>query len=911
MTQQPNPQDQYSGIGLDDVRRVLDSKLVNTGVPSAIAGFGISRAFEGEWWKFLSLIGAAVAVWLLLRIGNRLAPRVDNAIEQADKAISTRYELARTNRGKFKQQYLEALRTRCVDLNVEGYGGLPRLALEDIYVSLRMHPGGRGNPVLQNRNLNIWDILPKADDPAQTFLVRLVVVIADPGYGKTTLMQFLTLSFSNQGYVEEGAKELIPVLLLFRDFHGHIQAENVPTLPELIVETVQKLPRCEDLRASEPWFRKKLQQGKCLVMLDGLDEVPDGQREAVSKWANWQMQNYPSQFILTSRPHGYNSSLFKGVERIDVLDFNDDQKRTFIEKWYRFIAWETKWRWHWIESQRQEPAKQLSEEQARAQSQEDADKAAADLKQQLFADRSLIDLAKNPLLLTIIAVAHKFKERLPQRRLDVYREIFKLMLEDRPYQRQTRLTISSATDNQRILQPLAQALIKANSTKFKPSQGAEWIKNRLTETYSDPALTPEDFLAEIQQVSGLLAGGEGYLYEFSHKTFQEYLAAVEKSERRLGNREVMEHFSDESWKEVVYFYSLLTDPVPFIETALETPENLYTLELAQQIVNDAESIDQGLKQKLLDVLQEQEPKSATVLLEQRFQKLIRLSEQTAISTPVTWGEYSMLISKQIAEEFYSSANDEMFVGPNFYSPDSDAPIDAGIAWQDAQWFCAWLATQAHLAPDDEVYDYRLPTAEELSQIALGPEEQPWTNDPKQPGNSLRIVRQRIPNRYRELVNYLASGSWKEADEETDKLMLITVGRSAEERGFLEMEDIQEFPCEDLQIIDQLWMKFSGGKFGFSAQSKIWIDVGGKLDFGKDRRAATSAFNEMSNYNGWRQNRKYVPCPTGVIFDITAPDGHLPSWGLELELYIGGSLDRGWWGGFASSCFASKLVKPSK
>lgn len=43
-------------------------------------------------------------------------------------------------------------------------------------------------------------------------------------------------------------------------------------------------------------------------MLDGLDEVPQTQREKVSKWANWQMQAYPTPFILTSRPHGYECS---------------------------------------------------------------------------------------------------------------------------------------------------------------------------------------------------------------------------------------------------------------------------------------------------------------------------------------------------------------------------------------------------------------------------------------------------------------------------------------------------------------------------------------------------------------------------------------------------------------------------
>ncbi len=912
MTQQPDPSsqnqaDQYQSIGLNDVRKVLDSKLINTGVPGAIAGFGISRAFEKDWWQFLVLLGTAAGVWLLMKLGARIAPRVDQAIEQADEAVSQKFELVLANRSNFQEQYLEALKARCVDLTVEGYGGLPRLALEDIYVSLRMHPGGQGNPALQNQNLTIWAILPKANDPTRSFPARLMAVIADPGYGKTTLMQFLTLNFSNQGYVEKGARELIPVLLLFRNFHGRIQSENQPTLPQLIIETVLQLPRCENFRASESWFREKLKQGKCLVMLDGLDEVPDAQRELVSRWANWQMQNYPSQFILTSRPHGYNSNLFQGVERFDVLDFNNDQKRTFIEKWYRFIAWEIKWRWHWIDSQRQEPAKQLSEEQAKAQSQDDADKAAADLRQQLFADLNLIDLAKNPLLLTIIAVTHKFKERLPQRRLDVYREIFKLLLEDRPYQRQTRLTISNAADNQEILQPLALSLTKANITQFKPRQGAEWVKDRLAKVYSDPALTPEKFLQEIQQVSGLLAGGEGYLYEFTHKTFQEYLAAVELSERGIGQREVISHFSDKNWKEVVYFYALLTNPVPFIEKALEIPDNQHTLELAQCIANDAKGIDDNLKQKLRNARQAQTPHLAAVRLEQHFQKLTPLSDHTAISDCITWGEYSTFIAQQIGEVFHSWANDEVFVGPNTYPCESDEPVDAAIKWEDARWFCAWLSTQTNLAPDDGVYDYRLPTPEELSLVeAQGGATSPlqsWTTNPEQPGNALRVVRQRIPDRYRELVNYLASGSWKEADQETYKLMLQAVGEEAKKRGYLKLDEVRNFPCEDLRIIDQLWVKFSGGKFGFSVQKQIWVEVGGKLDFGKDEAASAKAYKKMSDRIGWQRGDRWE----SVTFYTSAPRAHLP-W---LKLLTVDTLYALVPGGVGFSSLASRLVDCSR
>ncbi|MBU7583756.1 MAG: GUN4 domain-containing protein [Nostoc sp. TH1S01] len=69
--------------------------------------------------------------------------------------------------------------------------------------------------------------------------------------------------------------------------------------------------------------------------------------------------------------------------------------------------------------------------------------------------------------------------------------------------------------------------------------------------------------------------------------------------------------------------------------------------------------------------------------------------------------------------------------------------------------------------------------------------------------------------------------WREADEETFKLMLKVAGR--EQQGYLGLEDIRNFPCEDLRIIDKLWVDYSNGHFGFSVQKEIYLSVGGILE----------------------------------------------------------------------------------
>jgi hypothetical protein len=935
----PHEPSTHKPLNWEDVRKLLDSKLVSTGVPGIIVGVAITRAIDGNWAQAVQALGVAAGVWMLLKLGNRLAPKIERVVDQADQTFDQRLDLTLSNLTGFHRQYLEALRTHCYNLRVEGYKGrLPRLALENVYVPLRVSLDNQRKTAQLSGGQTIWKLLPKAHHPNQTFPYRLMAIIADPGYGKTTLMRFLTLSFANQTYTTHKAKELIPVLLLFRDIHPQIQAKNLPSLPQLIVEDVRGLPCCEELRASEPWFKDQLKQGKCLIMLDGLDEVPDAKRELVSQWANWQMQNYPTQFIVTSRPHGFDRSLFEGVQRIDILDFNSDQKRTFIEQWYRFITWELTWKRHWDDSQyNPEPQKRLTREQAEAESDANAQKAADALNQRLFADQSLTDLAKNPLLITIIAATYEANESLPSQRSYLYREIFKLLLEYRPNRRDTRLTISNAEDNQLILQKLALELMEAGQTQFSTQQGVDWIKDRFAEISKGNSLTPKAFLQEIEQISGLLGGGEGELYEFTHKTFQEYSTAKELNSR-WGSHKIREKFADSNWEEVVYFFAVESaiESNSLIELALNNPTNLYTLELARRLANDNPQVDKTLRQAVLDELQKQEPASAEVRLEQRFRNLISLSETTAISDCITWGEYRLFLESQASGQFHSQAAIYSILEAQETYPVTD------ITWEDTRWFCAWLSTQSYLTPEDGVYDYRLPTPDENQHAPLekggaagggiyaepqtphrsplnpplkrGEAEllQPWTTDSTQSGNALRVVRQRIPDRYSNLVSYLANGQWKEADQETDRMMLEAVGKEAVGRGYLKLEDIRDFPCADLHIIDQLWIKFSGGKFGFSVQKQIWIEVGGKLDFGEDFKSAKKAYEAMSDRNGWRRNNDYISY-TKVTFDTSAPQGHLPYtaigdgggrfWGLRGGVELGC--------GYFFSRIASRLVNCSR
>lgn len=125
--------------------------------------------------------------------------------------------------------------------------------------------------------------------------------------------------------------------------------------------------------------------------------------------------------------------------------------------------------------------------------------------------------------------------------------------------------------------------------------------------------------------------------------------------------------------------------------------------------------------------------------------------------------------------------------------------------------------------------------------------------------------------YGKLRDLLKAGSWKEADEETARVMLKVAGR--EEEGWLDIPDIENFPCTDLGTIDRLWVKYSKGRFGFSVQKRIWESVGGKpgeYDY--------ETYKKFGEKVGWYVKEKdYWKYWSDLTFSRNAPGGHLPSW----------------------------------
>ncbi|WP_413160016.1 GUN4 domain-containing protein [Capilliphycus salinus ALCB114379] len=103
--------------------------------------------------------------------------------------------------------------------------------------------------------------------------------------------------------------------------------------------------------------------------------------------------------------------------------------------------------------------------------------------------------------------------------------------------------------------------------------------------------------------------------------------------------------------------------------------------------------------------------------------------------------------------------------------------------------------------------------------------------------------------YNSLRSLLAEAKWREADGETLRLMRKIAGK--DERACLDIQSLEKFPCDDLRIIDQLWMTHSNKNYGFSKQKQIYQNLGGSLEYNEN------IWKIFGDTMGWRRSGKWL------------------------------------------------------
>lgn len=116
--------------------------------------------------------------------------------------------------------------------------------------------------------------------------------------------------------------------------------------------------------------------------------------------------------------------------------------------------------------------------------------------------------------------------------------------------------------------------------------------------------------------------------------------------------------------------------------------------------------------------------------------------------------------------------------------------------------------------------------------------------------------------YQQIQILLAKQDFEEADRVTSKKLCEVAGAGALARGWLYFTEIKSIPISDLQTINQLWLVYSEGKFGFSVQRKIWLSLG-------------KGWEKFWLKIGWKKDGSFTRYPNEFMWSLDAPRGHLP------------------------------------
>ena len=264
-----------------------------------------------------------------------------------------------------------------------------------------------------------------------------------------------------------------------------------------------------------------------------------------------------NQCLVTSRITGYSHQLAgAGFEQpFTIQKLSQDHIKTFIGKWYENLA--------------ALQGKEL-DEAATASLRAEYQTKAANLMAVVLKNPGIRELAVNPMLLSLIALVHYVKVKLPDQRHRLYQECLDILIEQWDSIRDVKfpfLDDLEIQEKKRLLQRLAFHL---HDRKAKSLPKSELVREALQPACQD--ICPEKikehemekFLALIQERTGLLVEkgineqGEAEL-SFSHLTFQEYLAALELLDRNENNEE-------KAWQEIRT--RMQADPAWWQETAV-------------------------------------------------------------------------------------------------------------------------------------------------------------------------------------------------------------------------------------------------------------------------------------------------------------------------------------------------------
>ncbi len=346
---------------------------------------------------------------------------------------------------------------------------------------------------------------------------QYLMVLGGPGIGKTTFLRKVGLEAlrGEQGdYRHDG---LIPVLLELRAFR-----EGTIDLKQAIA---QEFANC-GLSDYEKCTDKLLTEGKLLILLDGLDEVPtDRTDDMMIKIKNFVDRYSKNRFIASCRIAAYRHN-FQRFTDITIADFDDRQIQNFIDNWFlshNQIEW-GKVCWEKLNSEEHISTKEL---------------------------------AHTPLLLTLICFLHQEAGEFPANKATLYGDALQVLLVKWDASKEiSRQVLYKGLDSKRktlMLAEVAYTSFTDNKLFLQVYEISKIVESALTGMSLDENFVDgKQVIEDIEKQHGILVARDKGIYSFSHLTIQEYLTAYHILDNDNIDLDdfVNKYLLDRNWREV-------------------------------------------------------------------------------------------------------------------------------------------------------------------------------------------------------------------------------------------------------------------------------------------------------------------------------------------------------------------------
>ena len=261
-----------------------------------------------------------------------------------------------------------------------------KLPLENVYTRLKIVSRWRpGSDTDEVNPCDIFGVLKKGDDP-------MILIEGSPGIGKTTFCLKLAYDWANQSSVVSFPEFELVLLLKCRDIDGD--------LIEAITEQLLPNDISEDIRKTFFHFLKDIHnQERILIILDGLDELPEKSRHHVDLFLHRRIFSFCNVLTTTRQEKGIEArKQFAFDIVLKIEGFSEGDSFEYIRRHFRNVG----------------PGQSSKGEK---------------LIEEIKENKLLRGLQKNPLHLLLLCVVYQdYEGKLPSSRTDLYQVIVVCLL---------------------------------------------------------------------------------------------------------------------------------------------------------------------------------------------------------------------------------------------------------------------------------------------------------------------------------------------------------------------------------------------------------------------------------------------------------------------------------------------------